>query len=183
MTTTLNVSIRHVDPSERLSTSEHDVTRASLGASTFHYILLPPNPRDEPLECVRARVCFGPQWIPLKSKSELKLKLPVCYFHETSPFLFQIPLMYQQLLFLFSFLFISFFLLLCGKSSPCSAVRGSNPLSHTVASVSPPHHPSFVACRLCSPAFPLSSSSPRRRHSPASSPSPQCRAAASARVR
>lgn len=101
-TTTLNVLIRHVDPSERLSTSEHDV-------STFHYILLPPNPRDEPLERVCARVCFGPQWIPLKSKSELKLKLPVCYFHETSPLLFQIPLMYQQLLFLFSFLFISFF--------------------------------------------------------------------------
>lgn len=59
MTTTLNVSIRHVDPSEHLCTSEHDVTRASLGASTFHYILLPPNPRDEPLECVRARVFWS----------------------------------------------------------------------------------------------------------------------------
>lgn len=120
MTRTLNVSIRHVDPSERLCTSEHDVTRASLGASTFHYILLPPNPRDEPLECVCARACFGPQWIPLKSKSELKLKLPVCYFHETSPFLFQIPLMYQQLLFLFSFLFISFFFFFAVNPRPAA---------------------------------------------------------------
>lgn len=89
--------------------------RARCNASEFRCIYLPLHPVTSKSSGrasgarVCARVCFGPQWIPLKSKSELKLKLPVCYFHETSPFLFQIPLMYQQLLFLFSFLFISFF--------------------------------------------------------------------------
>ncbi|MEQ2290433.1 hypothetical protein AMECASPLE_003271 [Ameca splendens] len=55
------------------------------------------------------------------------------------PFLFQTPFMSQQLLF-FGLSWI--FFLLSGKSSPCSAERGNNPLNHTVVSVpSPPPPP------------------------------------------
>lgn len=103
-----------------------------------------------------------------KSKTELKLKLPVCYFHEASFFVSN-PLMYLQLLFFFFCSF--FFFYLCGKFLYCSAVRGNNPLIHTVASIfTPPSlsshitHPSLDAVRV--PRLPP----PHRRRSPASSP-------------